>query len=114
MSAERPDLELLGDLLRLVRKHGPESFTRLASLLRDAETMGTLANVLDEVAETARLSRASSQKRRVTPKKGESVPTSSLGDWSNIIERNRNESSEVSDAESAPETKRSRRAHKPS
>ena len=90
MSTERPDIELLSDLLRLVRKYGPEGFTNLAVLLRDAEAMGTMASVLDSVAEAARLSRASSEKRRPKRTKRD-AETSSLGEWSEIIERNREE-----------------------
>lgn len=45
------DLALLGDLIRLLRKHGPEAFRSLAASLSDPEWSDRLAAILNAVAE---------------------------------------------------------------
>jgi len=45
------DLALLSDLVRLLRKHGPEAFKSLAASLADPEWSGHTATILNVVAE---------------------------------------------------------------
>ena len=44
------DAKLLAELARLVARHGPSSFSRLATLIRDPEQAEMLAELLDEAS----------------------------------------------------------------
>lgn len=52
------ELALLGDLTRLLRKHGPETFKSLAASLADPEWPARLAAILSTVADAAPQQRA--------------------------------------------------------
>jgi hypothetical protein len=58
-----------------------------------------MASVLDSVAEAARASRASSDKRKPRRREGDRDQTSSLQDWGETIERNRTEKPVDTDGE---------------
>jgi hypothetical protein len=58
------DLALLGDLIRLLRKHGPEAFKSLAASLGDAGWSDRMAAILTAVAEATPQRRITSRPTR--------------------------------------------------
>lgn len=62
---ERPELDLLVDLAKLIRKHGPESFEILANSIGSTDFARELADLLSA---SARISRATPYRGKVTKK----------------------------------------------
>jgi hypothetical protein len=73
---ERSTIELLADLARLIRKHGPTTFSDLAALLRDPEKVHELTSILDVGALAGR--NATIRKRKSTRQRYESASGSLL------------------------------------
>lgn len=65
----RPELDLLVDLAKLVKKHGPEPFEILANSIRSTDFAKELADLLSTSASVAR----ATTKKRGKPTKRESV-----------------------------------------
>jgi len=63
---ERPELDLLVDLAKLIRKHGPESFEILANSIGSTDFVRELADLLSA---SARISRATPHRGKVARKK---------------------------------------------
>ena len=84
---ERAELLLLRDLVRLVDKHGPESLSRVAHLLRDPEALQTAKAILEAEARARKKARDSA--RRGDPTDPVEMfrrnPPSTLQGWTEVI-----------------------------
>ena len=56
--SETKDIELLTDIARLLKKHGPEPFEQLAQKFKEGRLVEDLLSILDTSARTGRRSRA--------------------------------------------------------
>lgn len=77
MLGEIADSELLADLVRVVRRHGPESVLRLAHLIRDPMAAGDLSDVLERAVEHEK-SKPKKPKRASSRSSGALSPGSKL------------------------------------
>ena len=61
---QESDIKVLAELNRLVARHGPEPFIRMAKILRDPERASQLANVIEHAAQNAVPAKSESRRRR--------------------------------------------------
>lgn len=84
---DRKELLLLRDVVRLAEKHGPESLSRVAHLLRDPEALQNAKDVLKASARARKKARDSA--RRGDPTDTVEMfrrnPPSTLQGWTEVI-----------------------------
>ena len=87
MTHDDSHLQLLADLLKLLKKHGEPAFHSLAAALRDPELASTLTTLLDETPKRAPAKKSTKKppKEPKTTSKASEAPTSNLQQWSDII-----------------------------
>ena len=82
------ELDLLHDVARLLRKHGPGAFEELAQSLRDPQALQNVLAVLEASARIARsTSRSAAKKRRSfsQPELPHEHVQGTLQDWTEVI-----------------------------
>jgi hypothetical protein len=85
MTPDDPRVQLLADLLKLLKKHGEHSFHSLAQALRDPEVANPLTTILRKTPKRARKPPKKAQKQPKPTKITTQPPTTSLETWSDII-----------------------------
>lgn len=71
--SETKDIELLTDIARLLKKHGPEPFEQLAQKFKEGCLVEDLLSILDTSARTGRLSRARLGEKRPPAKRKDGI-----------------------------------------
>jgi len=87
MNEDDPRISLLADILKLLKKHGEQSFHLLAEALRKPELAETLTTILQETPKRTPAKKPSKKKPKQEAKiqKQPEAPTTSLQQWSDII-----------------------------
>jgi hypothetical protein len=87
MTDDDPRVSLLTDVLKLLKKHGEQSFYSLAEALRTPELANMLTTILQEAPKRAPTKRAPKKQAKQSTKvqKQPEGSTTSLDQWSDII-----------------------------
>lgn len=85
MTNDDPRINLLTDLLKLLKKHGELSFRQLAEALCDPEIAVAMTTLLEETPKRAPARKAPKKKAKESEQQRHEPSTTSLQQWSDII-----------------------------
>jgi hypothetical protein len=85
MTNDDPRINLLTDLLKLLKKHGELSFRQLAETLRDPEIAAAMTTLLEETPKRVPARKAPKTKEKKSEQQRHEPSTTSLQQWSDII-----------------------------